>query len=173
MASLAASHRSAGPYVSLPGPARPRGFAGCSAIVPVRMCADWQSRHLPSHRSAVEAFRARTGGEAHSSLDSEPHRRRFPLGGARGPRTDTANRFLRTAFCVRLSLHLRLREFRAVDGLRFPSLRPLAAVGAARAAQASRRAVRADLHAHLGRSEEHTSELQSLMPISYAVFCLK
>src|SRR3546814_6396359 len=27
-------------------------------------------------------------------------------------------------------------------------------------------------HAH-GRSEEHTSELQSLMRISYAVFCLK
>src|SRR3546814_1272869 len=28
-------------------------------------------------------------------------------------------------------------------------------------------------HAPLGRSEEHTSELQSLMRISYAVFCLK
>src|SRR3546814_7441238 len=27
--------------------------------------------------------------------------------------------------------------------------------------------------AHDGRSEEHTSELQSLMRISYAVFCLK
>src|SRR3546814_938321 len=27
--------------------------------------------------------------------------------------------------------------------------------------------------ANLGRSEEHTSELQSLMRISYAVFCLK
>src|SRR3546814_5464469 len=27
--------------------------------------------------------------------------------------------------------------------------------------------------AHLCRSEEHTSELQSLMRISYAVFCLK
>src|SRR3546814_5594918 len=27
--------------------------------------------------------------------------------------------------------------------------------------------------ADLGRSEEHTSELQSLMRISYAVFCLK
>src|SRR3546814_5530323 len=27
--------------------------------------------------------------------------------------------------------------------------------------------------AHLSRSEEHTSELQSLMRISYAVFCLK
>src|SRR3546814_9443838 len=32
-----------------------------------------------------------------------------------------------------------------------------------------------DLLAHVddGRSEEHTSELQSLMRISYAVFCLK
>src|SRR3546814_9253935 len=29
------------------------------------------------------------------------------------------------------------------------------------------------LMAWLGRSEEHTSELQSLMRISYAVFCLK
>src|SRR3546814_2111810 len=28
-------------------------------------------------------------------------------------------------------------------------------------------------HAERGRSEEHTSELQSLMRISYAVFCLK
>src|SRR3546814_18659845 len=28
-------------------------------------------------------------------------------------------------------------------------------------------------HAEAGRSEEHTSELQSLMRISYAVFCLK
>src|SRR3546814_2700032 len=29
------------------------------------------------------------------------------------------------------------------------------------------------LNAELARSEEHTSELQSLMRISYAVFCLK
>src|SRR3546814_9126868 len=28
-------------------------------------------------------------------------------------------------------------------------------------------------HHHLSRSEEHTSELQSLMRISYAAFCLK
>src|SRR3546814_8373602 len=28
-------------------------------------------------------------------------------------------------------------------------------------------------HREVGRSEEHTSELQSLMRISYAVFCLK
>src|SRR3546814_2177781 len=31
----------------------------------------------------------------------------------------------------------------------------------------------ANLHANGTRSEEHTSELQSLMRISYAVFCLK
>src|SRR3546814_5028954 len=30
-----------------------------------------------------------------------------------------------------------------------------------------------DLDVHADRSEEHTSELQSLMRISYAVFCLK
>src|SRR3546814_1602619 len=36
--------------------------------------------------------------------------------------------------------------------------------------RASARAVR---HLRLRRSEEHTSELQSLMRISYAVFCLK
>src|SRR3546814_6425328 len=29
------------------------------------------------------------------------------------------------------------------------------------------------VHGPAGRSEEHTSELQSLMRISYAVFCLK
>src|SRR3546814_1935829 len=32
---------------------------------------------------------------------------------------------------------------------------------------------RADARDLVGRSEEHTSELQSLMRISYAVFCLK
>src|SRR3546814_6304244 len=41
--------------------------------------------------------------------------------------------------------------------------------------QAVRRQVvsQSDLPPHLRRSEEHTSELQSLMRISYAVFCLK
>src|SRR3546814_10515999 len=33
--------------------------------------------------------------------------------------------------------------------------------------------MRADAAAGISRSEEHTSELQSLMRISYAVFCLK
>src|SRR3546814_5702359 len=34
-------------------------------------------------------------------------------------------------------------------------------------------AMSANAHANTRRSEEHTSELQSLMRISYAVFCLK
>src|SRR3546814_4680908 len=33
--------------------------------------------------------------------------------------------------------------------------------------------LRTDFDRHDARSEEHTSELQSLMRISYAVFCLK
>src|SRR3546814_8581262 len=33
--------------------------------------------------------------------------------------------------------------------------------------------LRPRIRRHEGRSEEHTSELQSLMRISYAVFCLK
>src|SRR3546814_7127643 len=39
--------------------------------------------------------------------------------------------------------------------------------------QASSRSAGADLARRIRRSEEHTSELQSLMRISYAVFCLK
>src|SRR3546814_2273720 len=36
-----------------------------------------------------------------------------------------------------------------------------------------RACLRSSAAAHAARSEEHTSELQSLMRISYAVFCLK
>src|SRR3546814_7982661 len=46
------------------------------------------------------------------------------------------------------------------------------AIRSARVANARRSKADADLHP-LWRSEEHTSELQSLMRISYAVFCLK
>src|SRR3546814_1143024 len=38
---------------------------------------------------------------------------------------------------------------------------------------ARRVALAAGLHPRIPRSEEHTSELQSLMRLSYAVFCLK
>src|SRR3546814_10563188 len=39
--------------------------------------------------------------------------------------------------------------------------------------QGNVRRTNAHLRSKLARSEEHTSELQSLMRISYAVFCLK
>src|SRR3546814_3683729 len=47
------------------------------------------------------------------------------------------------------------------------------AVPAARRAEQPHRRARARRRPDSGRSEEHTSELQSLMRISYAVFCLK
>src|SRR3546814_6734413 len=56
---------------------------------------------------------------------------------------------VRHAFCCRGSLRVRLR------------------IGA------ERLAYRCRVSAPSGRSEEHTSELQSLMRISYAVLCLK
>src|SRR3546814_7285806 len=46
-------------------------------------------------------------------------------------------------------------------------------LGAAIVAGAEARGVRHEEAGGLSRSEEHTSELQSLMRISYAVFCLK
>src|SRR3546814_2342070 len=51
----------------------------------------------------------------------------------------------------------------------------VAAALAAIAARRRRARQAGDLHRHADadRSEEHTSELQSLMRISYAVFCLK
>src|SRR3546814_2663321 len=80
---------------------------------------------------------------------------------------------------------LRLKE-NADDGSRHTS-RTLARCAARSAATRSRRSGDGGDRAHpgkskrrqhhvrhcCGRSEEHTSELQSLMRISYAVFCLK
>src|SRR3546814_9966530 len=45
--------------------------------------------------------------------------------------------------------------------------------GAPMLARRLREQLERQLDESLGRSEEHTSELQSLMRISYAVFCLK
>src|SRR3546814_4008765 len=53
------------------------------------------------------------------------------------------------------------------------NLRPDAAARASEPCPRHCAAVRRGSSAVRGRSEEHTSELQSLMRISYAVFCLK
>src|SRR3546814_10076777 len=57
--------------------------------------------------------------------------------------------------------------FEDIDPVRFIGNRSSGKMGFAVAAAAARRG------ADVVRSEEHTSELQSLMRISYAVFCLK
>src|SRR3546814_3391682 len=64
------------------------------------------------------------------------------------------------------------------DDRRLPRPRPAGAIHLPRPAEAARLHAdhlerRPDLGAPDRRSEEHTSELQSLMRISYAVFCLK
>src|SRR3546814_1248701 len=61
------------------------------------------------------------------------------------------------------------------EGRRRGEARRAAAAGRRRAAgrAAHLAAAPRDPHRELRRSEEHTSELQSLMRISYAVFCLK
>src|SRR3546814_7895195 len=54
--------------------------------------------------------------------------------------------------------------------------RPIENMAAYRAALGARldpSAAHCSIHGVVSRSEEHTSELQSLMRISYAVFCLK
>src|SRR3546814_4196766 len=57
------------------------------------------------------------------------------------------------------------RQAEAILNMRLRSLRKLEEMELKRE--------QADLIAERARSEEHTSELQSLMRISYAVFCLK
>src|SRR3546814_10082810 len=54
-----------------------------------------------------------------------------------------------------------------------PSAKPAAAAPAPAPQPAASPAVVQQVEAKRPRSEEHTSELQSLMRISYAVFCLK
>src|SRR3546814_10593953 len=64
----------------------------------------------------------------------------------------------------------RLAAFRLANRAEFPAFHnaPVASFGSADA-----RLLIVGLAPGLRRSEEHTSELQSLMRISYAVFCLK
>src|SRR3546814_968582 len=57
------------------------------------------------------------------------------------------------------------RRIRAEEAERGLSRTPIVALTAS--------ALKGEAERCLGRSEEHTSELQSLMRISYAVFCLK
>src|SRR3546814_10181055 len=60
------------------------------------------------------------------------------------------------------------------ESLPAPKIHTLEQIAAVEPAAADEQAaVRPAVGGGAGRSEEHTSELQSLMRISYAVFCLK
>src|SRR3546814_9956827 len=68
-------------------------------------------------------------------------------------------------------LHLTLRFIGEVDRHRAEDV--AAALGALHAPAVEARIAGVGVFERQGRSEEHTSELQSLMRISYAVFCLQ
>src|SRR3546814_6914686 len=61
----------------------------------------------------------------------------------------------------------------AADAAMTVGARQAAMIMAVSAAAKTKSRAAADLISTMIRSEEHTSELQSLMRISYAVFCLK
>src|SRR3546814_10514801 len=112
-------------------------------------------------------------------------------GPPRSKRTDTL--FPYTTLCP--SQRLQLRALIVVDPSRMPAggflvveiglpqrlesgrtlarMRGVGAVIGGRGPQEGRGVIDAGDYLLIGRSEEHTSELQSLMRISYAVFCLK
>src|SRR3546814_10165698 len=71
--------------------------------------------------------------------------------------------WLHWALCLAFSMSVNSRPVRAMS-----SRVPTAAMSSMRAVSSS-----AATRPRSCRSEEHTSELQSLMRISYAVFCLK
>src|SRR3546814_7626003 len=91
----------------------------------------------------------------------------------RPPRSTRTDPLFPYTTLFRSPVGCRLREGKAAG----PRARRAGLSGQARRPdhRASRRAQEPADHARAqrGRSEEHTSELQSLMRISYAVFCLK
>src|SRR3546814_1663841 len=79
----------------------------------------------------------------------------------------------RLHFCGLLSL-IRLQSILLTAPSNGPILRQITQVCGAQSLVLGRKAANYVLYSRtIRRSEEHTSELQSLMRISYAVFCLK
>src|SRR3546814_1397307 len=89
----------------------------------------------------------------------------------RSTRTDTLFPYTTLFRSHRRALPSRVRDSRTASSARRGRFRS-ALPARPRRADRQRSPEGAD-HPRPGRSEEHTSELQSLMRISYAVFCLK
>src|SRR3546814_1795853 len=98
-------------------------------------------------------------------------------GGGRQIRLAGHNRMAMLLFSVQAGgARCALNVFKVREVLRCPPITPLLGQNAQVAGSVDYRGKTIpaiDMALALGRSEEHTSELQSLMRISYAVFCLK
>src|SRR3546814_5966157 len=90
----------------------------------------------------------------------------------RSTRTDTLFPYT-TLFRSGAGATVDLRRDRALPGHRRTAAATVAGAGPRHPARPPARAARFLRRTSRRRSEEHTSELQSLMRISYAVFCLK
>src|SRR3546814_4632702 len=90
---------------------------------------------------------------------------------AQRTRSAADNAARRVFIAVLRALYVRTKKTSSAMPVHANDLDPEDQVGMRPVHQAFRNG--ADLRTGLGRSEEHTSELQSLMRISYAVFCLK
>src|SRR3546814_4842522 len=120
-----------------------------------RDLTDAVARRMGDRRAVAEGRRRRGARDAAGRLRPRMDSRALSFPGARDPRWAGPSAARAAARRHRLAAAHRLRPARP--------RRPLA-----------RKLVRHDLDVPLDRrSEEHTSELQSLMRISYAVFCLK
>src|SRR3546814_10770592 len=110
--------------------------------------------YVPRHRIADGVWRAAQPAPRHfEKFAAEGIRTILNL---RGGRTSCGAYALEAETCSRLGLRLVNFPLRSRSSLDRDTV--LTAI---------------DIWARLERSEEHTSELQSLMRISYAVFCLK
>src|SRR3546814_1421817 len=123
--------------------------------------SDWSSDVCSSDLAQAGRWRnTRCQLRGIAACPSPFHPRASAEGGVRaGSKRDTGNPQCRSMGRCGHGMRVRFNEVRRVgpqpdDGMARPLWRPW----------------RHDL---LARSEEHTSELQSLMRISYAVFCLK
>src|SRR3546814_9682901 len=89
----------------------------------------------------------------------------------RSTRTDTLFPYTTLFRSGPMKLH-RERDFSSAQGCAYAALQNSAPAPSPRKLQ--QKAISAmNIHEYQARSEEHTSELQSLIRISYAVFCLK
>src|SRR3546814_6310138 len=110
-----------------------------------------------------EGDRAARCGRHHRSVVDDADR----ADAARHIAVEAAQRAVHAIFVLRIAGAVRRAPTPDIGAIANPLVRIVGAIGALRERRATA------ILEIVDRSEEHTSELQSLMRISYAVFCLK